>query len=154
MTCEAPASPPAIVPSLSVKFRALSPHVSLQNFSIMTATFQTDLFTFALDQQGRQLAAKEPYEPDVQNGIITPRVVVQNFDLEEEAFYIDARIRSTQPKAQKTIRRRHLQHIRRYDVTGFEPCHTRGIPPSPLGVDNTLAFLVLTLPSLFLLSRP
>ncbi len=60
-----------------------SPHVSLQNFSIMTATFQTDLFTFALDQQERQTRRKRAVRARRSKWHYY-QVVVQNFDLEEE----------------------------------------------------------------------
>ena len=119
LTCEAPASPPAIVPSLSnVKNSGHSPHVSLQNFSIMTATFQTDLFTFALDQQERQLAAKRAVRARRSKWHYY-QVVVQNFDLEEETFYIDATDPVYAAEEAQRLYDGDIYNIFVYDVTGI-----------------------------------
>ena len=96
-----------------------SPHVSLPKlFNHDSYIPDRPLHPFALDQQERQLAAKEPYEPDVQNGIIT-RVVVQNFDLEEETFYIDATDPVYAAEEAQRLYDGDIYNIFVYDVTGI-----------------------------------
>lgn len=84
----------------------------------MTATFQTDLFTFALDQQERKLAAKRAVRARRSKWHYY-QVVVQNFDLEEETFYIDATDPVYAAEEAQRLYDGDIYNIFVYDVTGI-----------------------------------
>ncbi len=84
----------------------------------MTATFQTDLFTFALDQHDQQLAIKRATRAR-RSKWHNYQVVVQNFDLEEETFEIEALDPATAAEEIQKIYDGDIYNMFVYDVTGL-----------------------------------
>lgn len=84
----------------------------------MTATFQTDLFSFALDQLDQQLAAKRSTRAR-RSKWHSYQVVIQNFDLEEETIYVEALDPAAAADEATSLYDGDIYNMCIYDVTGL-----------------------------------
>lgn len=84
----------------------------------MTATFQTDLFSFALDQLDQQLTARRSTRAR-RSKWHSYQVVVQNFDLEEETIYVEALDPASAAEEATRQYDGDIYNMCIYDVTGL-----------------------------------
>lgn len=84
----------------------------------MTPTFQTSLFTYALDELDRKLAAKRARKARAQKWHMY-QVVIQNYDLEEETLEIEALDPAAAADEASRLYDGDIYNICIYDVTSF-----------------------------------
>lgn len=84
----------------------------------MAPTFQTDLFTFALNELDRQLAARRSTKARRAKWH-NYQVVVQNYDLEEETLEIEAMSVEEAASLATDIYQGDIYNMFIYDVTGL-----------------------------------
>ena len=84
----------------------------------MTASYQTSLFTFALEQHDRQLAGIRSARARRRKWH-SYQVVVTNFDLEEEILYIEALDPASAADEAALQYQGDIYNLCIYDVTGL-----------------------------------
>ncbi len=84
----------------------------------MTPTFQTSLFTFALDELDRKLSARRARKARAEKWHIY-QVVIQNYDLEEETLEIEALDPAAAADEATRIYDGDIYNMCIYDVTAF-----------------------------------